>query len=302
MAEVQPIVVGMLALSAIGVCVGMLAGPTRPRRVAALALGLLSLLVPLSLPSEAVLARGLTALWTIMIVLRSIDLATERRTSPLPIRIALMFVAFDIRAARRCTPEVQPRALAVGVLLALLGVAALIGAIVFSPRLASPWQYPLRWLAGAVFVYATADAANFLVTAGYRGLGWKIPPQHDHPILSRSIAEFWSKRWNINVHAWLMRHAFRPFAARGRPELGLCFAFFVSALLHWWLIYAALGVAWALLMGAFFLLQGLLVLVERAVRISRLSPPLQRAWTVGWMILTTPLFMEPFLRLVPVSS
>ena len=302
MVEVQPILLGVLALSAIGLCVGLLAGPTRPRRVAALAVGLSSLLVPLSLPSESVLARGLCALWTIMIVLRSIDLATERRTTSLPLRIALMFVAFDIRAARRCPPEVQPRALGVGMLLALVGIAALVGAIVLLPQLGTPWHYPLRWLAGAVFVYATADAANFLVTAGYRGLGWKIPPQHDHPILSRSVAEFWSKRWNINVHAWLMRHAFRPFAARGRPVLGLCFAFFVSALLHWWLIYAALGFTWALPMGAFFLLQGLLVLAERAARINRLSPALQRAWTVGWMLLTTPLFVEPFLRLVPMSS
>ncbi len=292
----------MVALSAIGLCVGLVAGPTRPRRAAALAIGLLAPVVPLSLPQESVLARGLFALWTILIFLRSVDLATERRSSPLGLRIALMFVVFDIRAARRCAPEVQPRAFAVGVLLALLSIAALGGAILFLPRLATPWHYPLRWLAGAVFVYATADAANFLTTASYRGLGWKIPPQHDHPILSRSVGEFWSKRWNINVHAWLMRHTFRPFAARKRPVLGLCCAFFVSALLHWWLIYAALGFAWAIPMGAFFLLQGLLVLSERAVRIERFNPVLQRSWTVGWMLVTTPLFVEPFLRLIPVSS
>ncbi len=298
MDALRPVLGGALALISIALCIALVSGRASWRRWAVLSLAGLSLLVPLSQPRDYLLVRGLFALWTILIVLRAIDLASERRTSPLGLRLPLMFVVFDIRAARRCAPELLPRAFAFGVFMGLLAALGLASVMLWVPSVDAPWRYPLRWICGTVFVYASADAAGQLVTAGYRGMGLQIPPQHNHPILSRSVGEFWSKRWNINVHSWLMRHVFRPFAARRHPVSGLVAAFCVSALLHFWLIWAALGLSWGLAMGAFFLVQGGLVIAERVIRLDRIRPGFQRGWTIAWMLLTAPLFVEPFLRLV----
>jgi hypothetical protein len=48
-------------------------------------------------------------------------------------------------------------------------------------------------------------------------------------------------------------------------------------------------------MGAFFVAQGVLLLAERALRVSRWPSTLARAWTISCFLLTGPLFVEPML-------
>ncbi len=112
----------------------------------------------------------------------------------------------------------------------------------------------LRWLGGALLIYGAADAANALTVTLLAAGGVRAPLQHRAPALARSVREFWAQRWNLNVQAWLARHAFRPLARRGHPRLGITAGFVLSALLHFWLVAAPLGLRWALPMAGFFLL------------------------------------------------
>src|SRR5436190_320061 len=78
------------------------------------------------------------------------------------------------------------------------------------------------------------------------------------PIAARSLREFWGERWNRVVGSWLRRTFFVPWARRRHIGVGLALAFTVSALLHGYMALAAVGLAAALPMTTFFLLQGAL--------------------------------------------
>lgn len=282
------VLVAALALGALGVFIAACAGASRARRAAVLMLALSSLAITASVPEELVFARGLFALANLLFLMRAIDLVRERESSPFSVRLALMFVVYDARETRACVPRL-PRVLFVqGLACATLAVVSLWAALHSARGL-------FTWLFGTVFVYSSADAAQRLTTAFHRARGVVIPPQHENPILSRSVAEFWSRRWNINVSTWLRRHWYRPLAERGYPRAGLAAAFFVSALFHWWLIHVPLGWSASLPMAVFFLVQAALIFVERALGLGRRATWQRHAWTVGVMLSTSPLFVSPFL-------
>ena len=132
----------------------------------------------------------------------------------------------------------------------------------------------------------------------YRGCGLRPPIFHQHPILSLSIGEFWGRRWNRIVGSWLFATFYRPLAVRGRSLLGLSAAFVGRALLHWYFTWAAIGFAAGGYMAAFFLVQLPLVWLERRLQQSRWPAPARRLWTLGWLALTSPLFVEPMLDIL----
>ena len=123
---------------------------------------------------------------------------------------------------------------------------------------------------------------------------------HADPILSKTLSEFWSERWNLSIHRLLYEHTFLPLARRAGVLAGVLGAFAASACLHFWFAVAAAGWAMALSIGAFFLLQGVLVIVERRIGVRRWHPLAQRAWTVGSVLVPLPLLLEPVLRIAVV--
>jgi hypothetical protein len=98
------------------------------------------------------------------------------------------------------------------------------------------------------------------------------------------------------VQAWLAEHAFGPVARRHGPAAGTLAAFGASAILHAYLLLAALGPVAAAAWGAFFVLHAGLVLAEGRLGVARWRPALGRAWTFGTLAATAPLFLEPMLR------
>jgi hypothetical protein len=69
-------------------------------------------------------------------------------------------------------------------------------------------------------------------------------------------------------------------------------------LLHYWFVAVALGSRWGLLMASFFALQGVLMVVESRLRQRRWPPIARRIWTICAVGGTSPLFVEPFLRIL----
>jgi len=228
---------------------------------------------------------------------RALDLYRDPERYSLAFRYWFIGTVFDGRKVARVRPQIEWKLLARGgAFLALFcvcfwlireqrpggGLAALL----------------IRWLLGAALAYAFVDCAAHFLRAIYAALGVGVGPMHCTPILSRTVQEFWGERWNRPVHELLTRYCFAPFARRRRPRVGVFMAFAGSAGIHFWMTYAAIGVWLALVMGAFFLLHGAIVLVERRMRVARWRGPWGRAWTIGCFTLTTPLFVEPGLRVL----
>ncbi len=252
----------------------------------------------LLVPAELTLVRFIIATSGFALVMRVVDLWVDRRW-PLPMRLWLCAALVDVREIELIRPTLDRRRLVAVVLYAVLAGAGWWLSHGLAERFDGPLAWALRWGGGVVLIYGIADAACQLVVLAYARLGYRIPEQHHAPILATSVGRFWSRHYNLNVGAWLSRHFHQPLRRRGRPRLGLLAAFAFSTLFHVWLAWVPLDLPLAASMGAFFVVQGLLVVVERSWPRFRSWPvSARRAWTIGWIVVSSPLFVEPFLRIL----
>jgi hypothetical protein len=157
---------------------------------------------------------------------------------------------------------------------------------------------PGRLVAGIILLYAWAEFVNDLIHFCFLAAGAAMRPIQDTPIAARSLRDFWGKRWNRPVSAWLHRFVSLPLARQHRPDLGLLCAFLVSAAIHAWLTWVALGAFAAFGMAVFFGLQGVFILAEDRLYVRAWPVPLARAWTLAILLATSPLIIGPYLRIV----
>jgi len=160
----------------------------------------------------------------------------------------------------------------------------------------------VRWLGGGITIFAFAE----MVTASHDLLttlmGIKAPALMRSPFLSTSVAEFWAKRWNVAASELGFRPlCFTPLARHG-IVLALFAAFFASAVAHMLLVYTAMG-RWriSIICGAFFVVQPLLILAERGMKVRCWSTTAARVWALVALGVTSPLFVEPAIQLIAPS-
>lgn len=120
------------------------------------------------------------------------------------------------------------------------------------------------------------------------------------PLASRTLGEFWSRRWNLAFSEMVQLAAYRPLVGRAGPTAAALAGFLLSGLLHEVAISGPVRAGYG---GpiTYFVLHGVLVLLERRskplARALASRPWLGRAWTLGWLALPLPiLFHPPFLR------
>jgi membrane bound O-acyltransferase family protein len=280
---------------------GLLSGQSAWRRASAILLGALALAAPFLAPDAPVL-RAAVALYLLWTCAKMVELGRDPVSRPAGFRVVHALVLHDLRRDGSIEQGRQPvlRAGLLGGALAsgALAWVALHLALFESEALAPAWAWLLRHAAGVAFTYFGVEGALRCFELIYRGAGLRPPVMHAHPILSQSLREFWGRRWNRVVGNWLFGTFFRPFAARGRPRLGMAATFAASAALHLYFTWAAVGLRWGLLMAVFFLLQIPLLLLEARWGEARWRPPLRRIWTLGWLALTSPLFVAPMLAII----
>lgn len=281
---------------AMPVGVGLVVGRSPARRLATAALFAIAAIVPLATVGPP-LPRAIAALGAVLVWLRGVDLLRDPNDYPLGKRIFIAGSLFDGRRVERVAPRLEPARWAAALGYAALAAASGYVVFVVAETLDGPGRWAARLGAGVVFGYCTADAIAGTVRALFLLGGVSTPLVQDRPILSRSVGEFWSRRWNRAVHEWLMRHCFMPLARRRRPRLGLAWAFVVSAAIHAWLVAAAIGdLEMTLWMAGFFLLQGAVIGLERRLDVGSWPTLARHVWTVGWLGGSSPLFIESFLR------
>jgi hypothetical protein len=280
---------------------GLLAGNTPWRRWLATFAGAIGLIAPWLVHDAPVLRAtiGLEVLWC---WLKAIDLCRDPKPRSARFRVLQLLVLYDLRKdgefGRSGEPEARMGLLFRSLLAAACAALALSLAFFGFRELPSPWQLPARQAAGIAFAYFGVQSVLGFFEFIYRAGGLHPPILHQAPILSRSLNEFWGRRWNRIVGGWLFANFYRPFALRGHPTWGTFAAFAASGVFHMYFTWAAVGAGDALRMGSFFLLQFPLLVLEQKLRLGRARPTVQRLWTLGWLLATSPLFIEPMLHIL----
>ncbi len=281
------LVVAFLSLFAFNALGALAAGPSFARKAAALALSAVPYAVALAFPPEDALLRASVWVGAMFLTMRMLDVFAEARRPP-AFRLGLMLCVLDLRTLRR--ERGFPTSLAARTL-AYTALAAL--AFATLPL----WPRPFQWLGGAACLYVGMEAADAIVRLPLRLGGFALRPLQHSPIRSRSLGEFWGRRWNREVSGLLSRWCFRPLARRGHAGLGLAWAFTCSGLFHAISVLSAAGWWDALTVLLFFMLHGALVSAERTMGIARWPAWAAHGWVVGAFAVTGPLFLDPVLRI-----
>ncbi len=117
------------------------------------------------------------------------------------------------------------------------------------------------------------------------------------PLLAQSLDEFWSRRWNVGYSEMTSLAVFRPLRSTLGSTAATIAAFLFSGLLHELAISVPVRAGYGLPF-VYFALHGVAMVAERRLRAGGwLSGMMGRIWTVGWVVLPTPiLFHRPFLE------
>lgn len=268
------------------------------RRGAAVLVCAATLPLAFFVPEEYPTFKAFLALGSIWFTARVIELTRERGQVPVPHRLWHTVGLVDTLRAKRISPRLDLNALTrllVGLPL-FLGFWAMVHYA--SHLLEGAPRLLVRWGAGALFMYVAVEITVAAVIIAYGLVGIDPRPLHDDPILSKTISEFWSRRWNRAVHRFLKYNVFAPVARRGHVELGLWLTFVASALIHFYFILPSVGLYWAGMMASFFLLQIPFVWAERALGVVRWPPALARTWTLTLLFASSPLFVQPVLQIL----
>jgi hypothetical protein len=273
------------------------------RRATGIGVALCAFLPPWFLPENEPLVRGVSALIAVIGAMRVLDL--RRGAWRVRERLTHVISVVDTRRLVRVPSRADARAVATGLVwlgLALVGYSFLRA----RPPAAPVAFWAARWGCALVVVYAGVSAGYSFAHTGYALLGFETGALHISPALARSVQELWGERWARPISIWLLETFFRPCARRRRPQTGAVLAFAVSAAFHAYAIWVALGLVRGLTMTgsmlAYFLVQALVIALERSVGVKRWPPWAGHAWTVSWMLATAPLFLEPSVRVLGVAA
>lgn len=139
-----------------------------------------------------------------------------------------------------------------------------------------------------------------LLASWWRWMGAECDMVFRAPLQSKSLAEFWGKRWNLAFSEMTTLSIYRPLRGvfGNAPAMFVAFAF--SGILHELAISVPVRAGFGLPL-LYFALHGVAMLIEsRCQALAGLihsRPWIGRIWTLAWIVIPLPiLFHQPFLR------
>lgn len=138
-------------------------------------------------------------------------------------------------------------------------------ALLFFCARAVPEQLPLlRGWTGLLGLILVLHFGSFeLIALGWQSLGVNAEPIMQAPILSRSLSEFWGKRWNLGFRQLSYDFVFQPLHRRLGVAGATMLVFLFSGLIHESVISFPARGGYGLPTG-YFVLQGAGVILERS--------------------------------------
>jgi Membrane bound O-acyl transferase family len=119
------------------------------------------------------------------------------------------------------------------------------------------------WVGMVGFVLLLHFGTFHLLSCFWRSREIDARPLMDWPVMSKSVSEFWGKRWNTAFRDLTFRFLFRPVADRFGPKGGVVVGFLASGIVHDLVISVPAGGGYGL-PTLYFVLQGIGLLAERS--------------------------------------
>jgi len=206
----------------------------------------------------------------------------ERRKTTFTESLMWFFLwpGMDAAWLRKGAVKVRSSAVRGGVHLGI-GVALLIAAIGIRGH-----PVPAAWMAMTGLINALHFGAFHLLASFWQWRGRQAAPLVDRPLTSRTLAEFWGRRWNTAFHRLAESIIFRPVARRHGAVLAMLAVFVASGLVHDLVISFPARGGWGL-PTLYFMIQGTAVHVERRWKVK------SRLWVWGVTGLPLPLCFPP---------
>jgi hypothetical protein len=154
------------------------------------------------------------------------------------------------------------------------------------------------WTGMVGIVLALHFGVFHLLSCWWRMLGVNAAPLMNWPILSTSVSEFWSRRWNLAFRDLMHRYFFRPFAPQVGTTTALWLGFVLSGIIHDVVISLPARGGYGL-PTLFFVMQAAAIAIERSSLGKSLG--LGRR-TIGWLftlvvlVLPAPLLFHEAFR------
>jgi Membrane bound O-acyl transferase family len=137
-----------------------------------------------------------------------------------------------------------------------------------------------------------------LSTAQWRFLGVNVKELFNAPFKSKSLKEFWGRRWNVAFSEMTALIAYRPLKGLGQ-NWAMFLSFLLSGILHEIAISFPVESGYGLPF-LYFLIHGLMMYAESEVKfLANLlnHPILSRLWVFFWLIIPMPiLFHTDFIQ------
>lgn len=131
-----------------------------------------------------------------------------------------------------------------------------------------------------------------LQAAFFRARGCDVNVLFRNPPISRSLSEFWGRRWNLAFSEMTSLSVHRPLKRRIGNGPSVTAAFLFSGLLHELAISAPVNAGWGLPMG-YFALHAIAMNIERRIGLSGWAA---RVWTIAWVLAPLPLLFHSAFR------
>lgn len=136
-----------------------------------------------------------------------------------------------------------------------------------------------------------------LIALFWQSVGVDAAPIMSKPILSKTLSEFWGKRWNLGFRQLAHEFIFRPLHRRTGVVVAGLLVFVVSGLIHDLVISLPARGGYGLPTG-YFILQGLGVTLERSALGRKLGLQNGAGWIFMLIVTAAPafwLFHPPFV-------
>ncbi len=153
-------------------------------------------------------------------------------------------------------------------------------------------QMAVSWLGLAALLLMVHFGLSGVLSSLVQLSGYPVKPLFDRPLASRTLREFWTKRWNrpfVEMDRILfMRPLSKALGVRG-AVFGV---FLISGLLHEMAISYPAGAGWGMPLS-YFALQGVLTLLESRINLPKWA---ERPWTWFWILAPLPLLFHDAFR------
>ena len=149
--------------------------------------------------------------------------------------------------------------------LAAIGNISLGTVLLFSVARFAPRPLLAGWIGMVGMMLILHFGLFHLLAEGWRKAGTDVEPIMNAPLRSKSLSEFWGRRWNSAFNRLTFEFVFRPLARlhlHCGAQVALFAAFLLSGALHELVVSLPAGAGYGL-PTVYFLLQGIGILLER---------------------------------------